>query len=58
MDSFVFSGVTEGVRDIALGYNGDVKIIFLPVITLISLSFPLFCLKLEQTLHKQQEQHS
>ena len=32
-----------------------VKIIFLPV---IALSFSLYCPKLEQTLHKHQEQHS
>ena len=32
-----------------------VKIIFIPV---IALSYPFFCSKLEQTLHKHQEQHS
>ena len=37
------------------GLKGRVKITFLPV---IALSFPLFCLKLEQSLHKHQEQHS
>ena len=36
-------------------HKGHVKIIFLPV---ICLSFPFFCPKLEQALHKQQEQHS
>ena len=36
-------------------FKGHVKIIFLPV---IALSFPHFCPKLEQTLHKHQEQHS
>ena len=35
--------------------EGDAKIIFLPVIVL-SLSF--FCPKMDQALHKQQEQHS
>ena len=35
--------------------KGHVKIIFLPV---IALSFPHLCPKLEQTLHKNQEQHS
>ena len=35
--------------------KGHVKIIFLPV---IALSFTHFCSKLEQTLHKHQEQHS
>ena len=36
-------------------YKGHVKIILLPV---IALSYPFVCSKLEQTLHKQQEQHS
>ena len=35
--------------------KGHVTIIFLPV---IALSFLFFCPKLEQALHKQQEQHS
>ena len=35
--------------------KGHVKVIFLPV---IALSFPFFCPKLEQTLQRQQEQHS
>ena len=35
--------------------KGHVKIILLLV---IALSYPFFCSKLEQTLHKQQEQHS
>ena len=38
----------------SVGTKGHVKIIFLLVIALL---FPHFCPKLEQTLHKQQEQH-
>ena len=44
----------EGAGSIELP-KGHVKIIFLPV---IALSFSNFCPKLEQTLHKHQEQHS
>ena len=35
--------------------KGHVKIILLPI---IAFSYPFFCSKLGQTLHKQQEQHS
>ena len=35
--------------------KGHIKIIFIPV---TALSFPLFRPKLEQALHKHQEQHS
>ena len=42
-------------HDNAKKRKGHVKIIFLPI---IALSFPFIFPKLEQTLHKQQEQHS
>ena len=49
------SFVTKSLSAVHWLHKGHVKIIFLPV---IALSFLFFCPKLEQTLHKEQEQNS
>ena len=52
---FVFPNVSKERHWRGIVIKGHVKVIFLPI---IALSFPQFCHKLEQTLHKHQGQHS
>ena len=53
--NFICSSKNYSIPDWTKANKEHVKIIFIPV---IALSYPFFCSKLEQTLHKHQEQHS